>query len=469
MNTARQSIIKLPQMQVIAERFKDSVVWEDSLIGCVVNELASGNPAPYHQANIRLSASDFSRLLAGYVWHVITKRVADGKQCDELAIAQDVANLQKDGDYEHILNYLYSTVASGANVAMVQMYVDEILANASMVRLLAVGDDIKTIVTDKQLTVEDKIAEVTARVTQVALNYANRPDESMQGLVNQFESNFAERLANGKDRALTTGFSGWDAIGGIDAGEVIVIAGKAGLGKTTLSLDLALHMAGLCADAEHVEYFSLEMDAESMLAKIMHKLTGVPARRIKNPSTMIKADIQKFYDGLQTMNNLKINMRYRPGLSPARLRSDLYRARLEHGVKAVIIDGLWLMSPDVSLKEFNQQGTTRLSITTDKNDLLHTGLTMPLMDIAREFEVPLIILHQYNQDNKNRADARPVLTDMKGGMAVQQDVDTIWGLYRPDDSITTELHGLKGRNNAMIQGHVVPMHYDYTHDSYRGA
>jgi replicative DNA helicase len=254
---------------------------------------------------------------------------------------------------------------------------------------------------------------------------------------------------------LPTGYQQLDHLhGGAARGEVVVVGGGEGMGKTTFMLNIVRNAAIL---GLRVAIFTLEMMRKEIGLNFSAMEAAIPKATLKN-FALDEAQWSRFVkaSGIIAGWGIDIIDEY-PSLTPIQLRRRLRKLRLTKGIDIVLVDGLWLMEDSDS--KVTERPRAVGNIMRD------------LVQIARDFNVALYITHQYNGDawGRREDDKRPKLHDFAESAGVRRNAQVIWGLYRDDyygiESLakTTELHILKDRNGSGAQGQVI----DFSFDTYR--
>lgn len=239
-------------------------------------------------------------------------------------------------------------------------------------------------------------------------------------------------------RGLTTGFHQLDALSlGLGRGELWYVAGRPGMGKTSLALAM-LH--AVAKTQRHALLFSLEMSRTELKDRMISMTSGVPHTAIVSRE-LSDQHYHQACDAISDLGKLPILIDDDPRITPARLRSRIrrrsaaLRARYPFGLGLVIVDYVQLMTDD------ERKGSNR----QDELERISRGLKL----LAREFEVPMVVLSQMNRGAAS-ADAAPKLSDLRGSGSLEQDADKVLFVHReadgPDSRGTAELILAKARN-----------------------
>lgn len=213
---------------------------------------------------------------------------------------------------------------------------------------------------------------------------------------------------------VTTGLIDLDrAIGGLQPGNLIILAGRPGMGKSDLAVTIAL---GAARAGQTVQLFSQEMTAAELSQRAMAGPTGIAADRQRR-GMVDGNDIARLVAAGQDLKALKVVIDESPSLTVALLRQRARRLQRRHGLDLVIIDHLQLMrSGDRRRRENRVQEITEI--------------TSELKALAKELQVPVLVVSQLSRAVENREDKRPQLADLRESGSIEQDADAVMFLYR---------------------------------------
>ncbi|MEP1740755.1 MAG: replicative DNA helicase [Kangiellaceae bacterium] len=250
---------------------------------------------------------------------------------------------------------------------------------------------------------------------------------------------------------LATGFKDFDDMtSGLQPADLVIVAGRPSMGKTTVAMNMAEHAA--IHSGKPVLVFSMEMPSQSLLMRSFASIGGIDATRLRTGALD-----DRDWDNLSVAsnilkNNCKMFIDDSAGLSPTEVRSRARRVVREHGsLSMILIDYLQLMRVP-GLGENRTQEVSEISRS--------------LKALAKELECPVVALSQLNRSLEQRADRRPVMSDLRESGAIEQDADLICFIYRdevynPESErkgiaeiiIGKQRNGPIGTVNVTFQGH----------------
>ena len=221
----------------------------------------------------------------------------------------------------------------------------------------------------------------------------------------------------GEITGIATGFPDFDKMtDGLHPGEMIVIAARPSVGKTSLAMGIAEHVAielGL-----PVGVFSLEMTGESLILRMMCSLGRVNLRNIRD-GYMSEADFPKLTVAAGRINGAPLRIDDSAGLSILQLRARARRMHQQHGIKLFVIDYLQLLNSSSRKGRENRQVEI-------------SEISGGIKALAKELNVPVIVLSQLNRELEKDKSRKPRLADLRESGSIEQDADLVGMLYRPD-------------------------------------
>lgn len=214
---------------------------------------------------------------------------------------------------------------------------------------------------------------------------------------------------------VTTGFKDLNKkINGLQRTDLILVAARPAMGKTAFALNLVQN-AAIKGNAS-VAVFSLEMSKEQLAQRMIAAQSNVELKKMKT-GTLNDADWPRIISAMAVMSDAKIFIDDTPGIKINELRSKCRKLKMEQGLDLVMIDYLQLMESD-SKKESRQQEISKISRS--------------LKILAKELDCPVVALSQLSRAPEQRADHRPVLSDLRESGAIEQDADIVMFLYRDE-------------------------------------
>ena len=245
-----------------------------------------------------------------------------------------------------------------------------------------------------------------------------------------------ERYENQGDvTGLPTGFHDLDEMtAGLQPSDLIILAARPAMGKTTLALNIAEY--GALKTKKAVAVFSMEMSASQLAFRLISSIGRVNATRLRT-GQLEDEDWSRVNMAIKMLSEVKVMIDDTPALSPDVLRSKARRIKREHDLGLIVIDYLQLMSVPGN----SENRATEIS-----------EISRSLKGLAKELNVPVLALSQLNRSLETRTDKRPVMADLRESGAIEQDADMIVFIYR-DDYYNKENSPDKGLAEIIIGKH----------------
>lgn len=390
---------------------------------------------PAHQEIYKLAERQFA---AGIPFDIITAK----NYLDQQGTLESVGGV----------DYLTQLAGAGATVVNVEQYARIVYDNALRRELIELGQSI----TDNAF-VEDLDNPVTTQIEvaeQKLFNLASAGESKREvapiatALAGALKEAEVAYKADGKLSGLTTGLNALDkSISGLHHSDLIIIAGRPAMGKTTLAMNIAFNAANAILSGRANEqykgavvFFSLEMSQEQLAARVLSSQSKIPATAMREGS-FSDEDFLKMTQYAQAISRVPLFIDDTPGMSVPMIRTRARRlARKCGGIALIVIDYLQLMTSPGGRKNDNR--VQEISEIT-------RGLKM----LAKELDVPVIALSQLSRSVENRDDKRPQLADLRESGSIEQDADIVMFTYREEYYLENRdpSQRISGNTNANIQ------------------
>jgi len=419
--------LRLPPHNVDAERsVLGALLLDKDQIGVVVG---------------KLDADDFYLAAHADVFRAMLHLFSQGTPIDTLTLADE---LEHQGSLGRVggLEVLTSLAASVPTAANVEYYARIVTDHSLKRRLISAGGKLADLGFDESLEAQPAIEEAERTVFQVADRGRVKSDfESIAERLPQTWETLQHAYNQRAKRSVTgvaSGFGKLDAVtSGFQRSELIVVAARPGVGKTSFVLNVARHAA---VQRHHgVALFSLEMSRDALVQRMLCSEAGVDAYRLRT-GQLADDTWQRIATSMDTLSRASIYIDDTPALSVIEMRAKARRLRAVSQVDLFIVDYLQLM-----------RATTRSDSRAQEVSEISAGLK----SLARELDVPVIAVSQLNRESERRTDRRPQLSDLRDSGSIEQDSDIVMFLYRPGmheegkDPAMTELDIAKNRNGPV--------------------
>jgi replicative DNA helicase len=230
---------------------------------------------------------------------------------------------------------------------------------------------------------------------------------------------------------ISTGFSDLDKItGGFQKSDLIIIAARPSVGKTSLAVNISEHIA--IKEKKAVAMFSLEMSKEQLIERMLCSQARVNLQRLKT-GFLTEQDWPKLTEAYSNLFEARIFIDDSPDVTLTDIRAKARRMKVEEDIDVIIVDYLQL----IRSKERFENRVIEIS-----------NITRGLKNLARELSIPVVVLSQLSRAVEKRDSRKPVLSDLRESGSIEQDADVVIFLYRPDPDLRNEveLYVAKQRN-----------------------
>ena len=324
------------------------------------------------------------------------------------------------------LSQLQDSVPSAANLSY---YLEIVQEKFLLRRMIATCTEVVGRVYDYEGDVETLLDEVEQDILRINESRAQSSTASVKELVGKailtVENYFGRQ---GTLNGLGTGFPDLDRMtDGLHGSEMIVIAARPSMGKTSLAMNIVEHV--VLEQNLSAGVFSLEMSAESLVLRMLCSIARVNLRSIRE-GFMSEADFPKLTSAAGRLAKAKLLIDDSAGLSILDLRARARRMHQQHGVKLFVVDYLQLL-----------HSTSRRSQDNRQQEI--ADISSGIKALAKELKVPVLVLSQLNRELEKDKSRKPRLSDLRESGAIEQDADVVGLLYKPsagddDDGVQTE-------------------------------
>lgn len=373
----------------------------------------------WDQVADRLGEQDFYRLDHRTIYRVMADLVLQSRPLDIITVSEA---LERSRTLETVggLSYLGGLAKNTPTAANIAAYADIVRERSILRRLIEVGGEISEAAFEPGTR---KAVELLDEAERKVFSIAEQGGHSTQGpeAIAEVLARTVERIdtlfhANSSITGISSGFSDFDKMtAGLQSSDLIVVAGRPSMGKTTFAMNLAEHavMEGEGA----VIFFSMEMPAESLAMRLMSSLGRIELQRIRT-GQLEDDDWPRITSAISMLSSKKLLIDDSGALSPFEVRARARRmARAYGGLSLIVIDYLQLM---------------RVPGHSEHRAAEISEISRSLKALARELNVPVVVLSQLNRGLEQRPEKRPLMSDLRESGAIEQDADLIVFIYRDE-------------------------------------
>ena len=396
----------------------------------------------------RLVADDFYRYEHRLVFNVMIHLAESGQPLDVVTLSEAL-EARDQLDTVGGLGFLAELARNTPSASNIRAYADIVRERATLRKLIRAANQIAEGAFSPQGRPADELLNEAERlVFQIA---EERPKTGgpigMSDLLTKAVDRIDELFnLKGEMTGLSTGFRDLDEMtSGLQPSDLVIIAGRPSMGKTTFAMNLVEH--AVISSDKPVMVFSMEMPAESLMLRMLSSLGRIDQTRVRS-GQLEDEDWPRLTSAVNLLKDKQLFIDDTAALSPNEMRSRLRRVVREHGNMALImIDYLQLMQ----IPGFSENRTGEIS-----------EISRSLKGLAKEFNCPVVALSQLNRSLEQRPNKRPVMSDLRESGAIEQYADVIAFVYRdevynpdnPDNQGIAELIIGKQRNGPIGTVHM---------------
>ena len=406
-----------------------SVESEEAVLGSILID-----PEALYRVNAFLTGDDFYIVKHQWVWAAalalhkrrepidfvtVTRELADRDQLDELGGPAYIS---------HLINVVPTAIHAEGYGHIVERA-------ALRRRMLSAASEIAQLAYDEALEIGAARDRAEQALFAIGHRRAANDFESIGAIIRAYYDQVEYRYEH-RDEPLgiPTGFLDLDKLlGGLQRSDLIIVAARPGVGKTSLMLNMALNAARRFH--QRVAIFSLEMSKEQIIQRLVSSESEIDSQRLRR-GDLYEADWTVFVEASNVLSECDIHVDDTPAITALQLRAKARRLHAEHGLDLIVIDYLQLMSGDTRTENRVQE---------------ISYISRSLKALARELNVPVLVASQLSRAVEQRQDKRPMLSDLRDSGSIEQDSDIVAFIYR--DELYDEASESKNMAELIIAKH----------------
>jgi replicative DNA helicase len=390
-----------------------SIEAEQSVLGGLMLDAAA-----WDQIADRVIAEDFYRNDHRLIFEAIAGLIERSQPCDAVTLS---GHLESQGVIDQVggLSYLGSLARDTPTSANIRAYADIVRERSVLRQLITAGNQIVNNALDPQGREAGEIVDEAERAVFEIAEAGSRGRVGFRAVksilpdvVNRIDELYH---SDGTLTGIATGFKQLDEMtSGLQPGDLIIIAGRPSMGKSTLAVNIAENAA--LGSNKSAAIFSMEMSAESVTLRMISSLGRINQSNLRS-GRLQEEDWPRIDSAMTQLSNAKIFIDETPGLTPTEIRARARRLKRERGLDLIVVDYLQLM----------QVAGTKENRATEISEISRS-----LKALAKELKVPVIALSQLNRGVEQRVEKKPVMSDLRESGAIEQDSDLILLIYREE-------------------------------------
>ena len=403
---------------------------EQALLGAILydNEV-------YHRVSAIVDGKHFYNPVHRRIFETAARLIEAGKLADAIVLknrfSQDETLVDIGGE-----QYLAELLMNAPSGAAAPEYAKMIFDLAMRRELIRLGSEISKEATDPDSDMDAR-EQITQAETQL---YSLAEIGSVQGGFQSFKQSILKSIemataAYSRDGGLSgtsTGLIDMDRqLGGLHRSDLIILAGRPSMGKSSLAMNIAFNMAkafkeekdaagiSRAVSGARVGFFSLEMSSEQLATRILAEQSGVPSHKIRRGDIDAR-DYEHVRDSADEIANIPLFIDDTGGISIGQLAARSRRLKRMGGLDLIVVDYLQLLTGGKALK------------ATDGRVQEVSAITQGLKALAKELDVPVLALAQLSRQVEQRDDKRPQLSDLRESGSIEQDADVVMFVFREE-------------------------------------
>ncbi len=363
-----------------------------------------------------LNSNDFYKNGHKLIYEAMRDLYNTGTQIDPIVV---VNRLKKNDKFDELVGeeLLYEIISDVPTAANIIEYAKIVKEKSTLRRLGEVGTKIVELAYEGYEEVDTILDKAEGMIFKISENVDSKDLVSLKDVIAQ-EFIRLEKVYQNKGVAtgISSGFSDFDQMtSGFHPSDLVILAARPAMGKTAFALNLALNAA--MKNNKGVLLFSLEMSSSQLLQRLLSIEAGIGLQKIRN-GFLDQDDWGKLGLASMKLSNSEINIADLPNVNVLEIRAIARRLKAAGKLDMIVIDYLQLIKGSNAKNDSRQQEISEIS--------------RALKGIARELDIPIIALSQLSRATEQRADRRPMLSDLRESGAIEQDADMVLFLYRDD-------------------------------------
>ncbi len=383
---------------------------EEAVLGAVLI-----NPDVYYEVAQILRPDDFYIVRNRWIWEVFVSLHDSRSPIDYLTVRrmlEERGQLLDVGGPAYITALINQTPTSIHAEAYARMVQEASIRR----RMLAAANEMAKLAFDQKQSLDTIIDEAEKSVFNLNERRVQHDLQPIQNVLSSYYDRVDQLSQRPEDiYGVPTGLYDLDRLlGGLQKSDLLIVAGRPGMGKTGFLLSVAKNAAQ--KHKKHVAVFSLEMSSEQLVQRLIAQETGIDTQRLRS-GKLNDDEWPLFTHAIEVLSDTHIWLDDTPAITPLQLRTKCRRLHLEFNLDLVVVDYLQLMSGD---------------IRTDNRVQEVSSISRNLKVLARELNVPVLAAAQLSRAVEQRADKRPMLSDLRESGSLEQDSDIVMFIHRPD-------------------------------------
>ncbi len=377
---------------------------EEAILGCLLQDNTT-----FDEIGHILKPNDFNSRFNRDVFEVTSALISDGKKADIICVSQILKDRYQEKSDDSLVK-VCDIAQSCYSPSNIKSYAELVKQSSIDRELIKLAQDVITSVHQKK---ENRLDYAQQRFSDLVEQVPSEIS-SVGDILGKVLSSIDQRQqCKGLITGVPTGFIDLDKLTrGLHGGDLIILAGRPGMGKTLLAMNIAEHIA--IQERCSVAIFSLEMSKQQLVERSLISVTRLDSEKVQT-GTLEAESFARLSEAIPQLLGVKLFVDDCSSLSITDIRSKCRRIKREHGLSLVVVDYITLMSGE------------------GENETIRIGnISRGLKLLARDLDVPVIAISQLNRSVEHRSDKRPTMADLRQSGSIEQDADLIMFIYRDE-------------------------------------
>jgi replicative DNA helicase len=383
---------------------------EEAVLGAVLI-----NPEMYYDLAEFLEPDDFFIVRNRWVWQAYQRLQERRARIDYLTVVEELQQRNQLAEMggSAYLTALLNQTPSSLNAVEYGKIVEEYAIRR---RMLSAANDIAKLAFNREQNINSVLEEAEKHIFGISQKHTRHDVEFIKDVMNDLYDHIGTLSQMGDEiMGVPTGLRDLDRLlGGLQKSDLLIVAGRPGSGKTGFLLSVAKYAAQ--THKKHVAFFSLEMSNEQLATRLIAQETSIDTQRLRT-GKLQDQEWGLFTAAIESLSDTHIYLDDTAAITPLQLATKCRRLDQEHKLDLVIVDYLQLMTGDRQIDNRVQEVS---------------NISRNLKVLARDLKVPVLAAAQLSRAVEQRADKRPMLSDLRESGSLEQDADVVLFIHRPD-------------------------------------
>ena len=405
---------------------------EEAVLGAVLI-----NPEKFLNVSQIINSRDFYIHRNRWVWEAYASLIEKGQSIDVQTVSEE---LEAQGHLNEVGGkmFFYNLTGKTPSSMHAESYANIVFEKSQRRSLLEAAQKMMDLAVDSKKDINQVLNETEQAVFEVSEKRDRKEVVPIRDVLSNIYDRIRILYQKGEDIVgVPSGLTDLDKmLGGFQKSDLIIIAGRPGMGKTGFMLTV-LKNAALRAK-KRVAMFSLEMSNEQLVHRLISQQTGINTQKLRT-GKLTQDDLTFFIEAIDIFGETKIFLDDTPAITPMQLRTKCRRLHMEHHLDMIIIDYLQLMSGDTGTDNRVQEVSS-----------ISRGLKM----LAKELDIPVLTAAQLSRGVEKRGkDSEPMLSDLRESGSLEQDADIVMFLHNPNAGKEEDNPELNGAMKLLVRKH----------------